>query len=430
MDSSERSPDERAILLALARLVGMEGSVAAVARAIGFRRARVARWLAAGRLPPELLADRRGIDQLLSVLYTLLARWDVDEPRREARDRRLKRSKDAGEIVRLVANTSERKRFFSELCAWVRRFDEIARFRRLKKTGATLFAAELGMRPSVIRAAVEKQEVGPKLYVAYRDYQNLLSRQQHQDERDQDVFLELMTLAEAHQTRTGSMYGGEEPRPVYVKNEDHRFGGDGTAGWQWKHRIHAFALPTVDPSGKDAWALVQEMAAFVRGITPLDRRQYPEWIVLANASVLMRDDVFGHRRPKMKSGKDTIRMLGPQESNAFVIQAVHSSGACVGSQRGVEARERAVRAFIGRMGETLDGSYLMFIQGVVGWQFRRRTAKEMDARYAARRAERAGVPDDDFLRARVVELERARRRQRVATRSLKKKSTRKKGRRS
>ena len=344
-----------------------------------------------------MLRDERGVQQLLTVVYAQLARWNVNRPKREQRELRIARSEQAGEILRLTGDRQELARFVRELRRWVERHRQIAEFRSLKHSGLVVFAEQLGVSARLLREGLDGSP-GPKLWVAFQEFLVVLDGQADKDAIDRGTIAEFLELGSVYEEkvylvermnrRTGRMEKKRvvrvEPRPSQIRTETYVFGGDGTSGRQWTQQVGRFAMPTVDPSGKDAWGLIEKMVAFVRAVEPMSWRRYPHWVTKAVFSMLTdREDRMG-RKGSIKKSDPQFRKVEHPKSAQFVVNNAHSSG----EFHGAHARERSIRRFIERAGEALDSSDLVFVQGVVAWQFRYRGKEEQRAREETREVNR------------------------------------------
>ncbi len=400
------------ILRALRRLVAYEGSVAAAARALGviapslrLSRQRLSRWLVRGLREDDLAGDR--VAALLFALYTRFAQLDVDQPARDAREKKLAESRAAEEILRTFGNARQRKRWVESLRGWCRRHGEVARLRGLRQSGVQRFAAELGVRADLVREAIRpgQESLSVKLFQAFGRFVDREREQAEEDAIDRLKMEELMRLASVpettirrvQRTRKVRENGRVVTRKVWVNKEymepviakipngSWEFSGEGTHGKRWGKKIGRYLLPRLHPSGNDAWKVVEDFVRFcleVPGLSPPER--YPEWNVYALASRLGDSEV---------GSKQQYRDLGHPDSRRFVVDEAYSGG----NRRPPRARQRTIssheldattgtvkKGFLQRIAEGIESMDVIFLHGGIAWNFRRRMADERKRREKAR----------------------------------------------
>lgn len=432
------------VLRALRRLVAYEGSIASAARvlrtiapSLRLSRQRLSRWLSHGL--PRTALEGDALSALLFALYTRFAQLDVDQPARDARDRKLAESRAAEEILRTFGSARARKRLVETLRGWCRRHGEVAKLRGLRQSGVQRFASELGVRADLLRAAIRpgEESLSVKLFLAFEKFQAREREQAEEDAIDRAKMDELMELARvpAQTIRRVQRWrrvreGGrvvrkkvwvnkvyEEPVLAKIPNGDWEFSGEGTHGWRWGQSIGRYLLPRIHPSGRDAWKVVEDFVRFalrVPGLSPAAR--YPEWNVYALASRLGERDV---------GSKQQYRELGHPDSRRFVVDEAYGGG----SRKPPRARERTIssdeldgksgarkKGFLQRMGEGIESMDVIFLHGGIAWNFRKRTIEEQQRREKARKenVDLQGVLEKVRTRQIVAKKKKAKRKQTLA----------------
>ena len=391
---SVASPLHAEILRALRRLVAIEGSIAATARvlqiiapSLELDRRELSRWLQRGIPKGALSGDREA--GILFALVARLKRYDVDQPARDARDRKIQESRAAEEILRTFRTKRERERLIGELRGWCRRHDEVARFRGLRQSGVQRFADELGVRAELLRQAIRpgRESMSVKLFQAFRRFLDREAEQAVEDEIDRAKMDELMELARVPSTIIIDVQRRRRGKTVWVKEERQEevtpkvpsgsweFSGEGTHGWRWGMKLEKYLLPRLHPSGKDGWKTVEDFVRFALGVPGLEPAwRYPEWNVYALASEL-GDNAVGSKSAEYRY------LGGHEDARRFVVSEAYSGG----NRRPPRARERSIssrkteterQGFIQHVGEGLDGSNVIFLHGGIAWNFRRRTEDE------------------------------------------------------
>ncbi len=422
------SPLHAEILRALRRLVAIEGSIAATARvlqiiapSLELDRRELSRWLQRGIPKGALSGDREA--GILFALVARLKRYDVDQPARDARDRKIAESRAADEILRTFRNKRERQRLVGELRGWCRRHDEVARLRGIRQSGVQRFADELGVRAELLRQAIRpgRESMSVKLFQAFRRFLDREAEQAVEDEIDRSKMDELMELARVpastkrrvQRRRRRRENGRVVTRVVWVEEEEQEpvipkiaagsweFSGEGTHGRRWGYPMGKYLLPRIHPSGNDAWKTIEGFVRFalrVPGLEPAWR--YPEWNVYALGSELGDSEV---------GSKKQYRELGHEDARRFVVSEAYSGG----NRRPPRARERSIstpkgtswskvrlgapvssepQGFLQHVGEGLETMNVIFLHGGIAWNFRRRTEDEKK-RIEKARKENADLQD-------------------------------------
>lgn len=436
------SPLHAEILRALRRLVSIEGSIAAVARGLGIvspsldlSRQELSRWLARGIPKGALEGDRQAA--LLFALGARLRHYDIDQPTRDARDRRIAESAAATEILRTFRQKRERKRLVDLLRGWCRRHDEVARLLGLRRSGVQQFAAELGVRAELVRQALRpgEESLSVKLFLAFRRFEERQREQAEEDEIDRAKMIELMTLAavpaqtkrQVQRTRRRRQGGRwvyqkvwvteefEEPVLPKISGGSWEFSGEGTHGRRWGYPVGKFLTPRLHPSGNDAWKTIEGFVRFalaVPGLSPPSR--YPEWNVYGLASELGDSEV---------GSKKQYRELGHPDARRFVVSEAYSGG----NRRPPRARERSVssrktehsrQGFLQHIAEGLATMNLIYLHGGVAWNFRRRTEDERRRIEKARRETYELEKTLEVVRARVAEASRKKKAKRLKRKKI------------
>jgi len=378
------------IVSALRRLVAIEGSIAATARvlqiiapSLELKRQELSRWLQRGSIPAGALKGDRQ-QALLFAIVARLKRYDTDQPARDARDRKIKESEAAREILQTFRQKKERKRFIETLRGWCRRHGEVAQLRGIRQSGVQRFADELGVRAALLREALRpgEESVSVKLFLAFRRFEQREREQAEEDAIDRakmDVLLQLTSVPKVV-IRKGKII--HEPVPAKIVTGDAEFSGQGTFGWRWTKKFSTYLLPRLHPSGKDAWKVVEDFVRFALeapGLLPAER--YPEWNVYALGSRLGENEVG--------SKQEHRRIEGNDDSRRFVVNEAYSSG----NRRPPRARQRAISSveldektgskklgFVQRIAEGIESLDVIYLHGGVVWNFRRRTPEEQQRR--------------------------------------------------
>jgi len=446
--SRRKNEDERAteepvdgtlaaeVLRALRRLLAYEGSISATARvlrtispSLRLSRQRLTRWLERG-IPSESL-EGDALGALLFALYTRFAQLDVNQPARDARELKMRRNREAIELLETYGNRRERERLLGGIRGWVRRHEQVAKFRRewkegskwVRKSGARVFAEELGVRVDLLKATLRDGTVSVKLFQKYREFEAREAEQAVEDAIDARKMAELMALASVPEKTVVSVKrrrkvwedGREVTRDVWVDEERQEpvipkipngswdFTGEGTHGRRWGKKIGQYLLPRIHPSGKDGWAVVERIVEFalaVPGLSPPER--FPVWNVYALASEL-GDELSG-------GSKKQYRDLDHEDGRRFVVDEAYSGG----SRKGARARERTLwnrepdpktgsikKGFVQHIGEALDGTSVLYVHGAIAWNFRYRDLAEQERREKIRKEKVDLQKVIDRVRARV-----------------------------
>lgn len=337
--------------------------------------------------------------QLLGVLYAQFARHDVDAPTRQRRERKIERTRMARELVEYVAQPEERKKLVESIRGWCNRYQQIADVRKLRQSGVQKFSGilsaalsslgETGLSVDTVRRALGGGATSVRLFAAYREFERQEKVRRAIDAEEREKMEELIELARVpkeivvgHETRTQNGRRRRVPiirhEPVVANVGESGAFGDATEGYRWEKKVELFLLPRVDPSGRDGWAVVEAMATFARsapGLLP--RAKYPEWMVYALCSELVEES-----KPLHEGSKRTFRPdLDHEDARRFIVNEAYSSGLCRGKDerelRRCKGRDKAVDRFIVHIGKGIDSPNVIFVHGVIAWNFRRRSVGEL-----------------------------------------------------
>lgn len=422
------------------RLVAYEGSISAAAKilrtispSLRLSRQRLTRWLERG-VPSEVL-EGDFLAALLFALYTRFAQLDVDQPTRDARQERFKRNEAAAEVLRTYGNKRERERLLGDIAGWVKRHGQVGRLRGLRKSGAVLFAEELRVRVDLLRTTLRDETMSVKLFQAFKAFERREEEQagedeiavQKMDELMRRAAIEEVTVTRERRRRRVQDGGRTVTRNVWVEVEHAEpvipkipsgswdFSGEGTHGRRWGKKVGQYLLPRLHPSGKDGWAVVEQIVRFAEGVPGLSPpERFPVWNVYALASEL-GDELS-------EGSKKQYRDLDHEDDRRFVVNEAYSGG----SRWGRRARERTIsslepdpktgvvkKGFVQHIGGALDGTSVLYLHGAIAWNFRYRTEAEQKRREKIRQEKVELQKIVDRVRARVSEESKQKKAKRV-----------------
>lgn len=360
-------------------------------------------WIRRG-LPDELFEDEPSLGEFITLVYGRLSFWD--EP--EQRGARLKRLAYTGLLDKKDLRRDEPQEYLQELDtkepaalgAWLKGWIERETAHR-KACGEKKFdvaselAVELGIAGKAVRSWARRQKVPREFYRMIDQRRRWDAHEKMLTEGDRVLFLELMELARkpakyqekrtVRKRRNGQIIETvetvelDEPVTPTFRSSSALWQGDAVSGWRWGLRIGEFLSP----------AVVLRMLHFARSVKPTLPRKMPFWRVTAIGSWLNRGrgKKSPYRGGHIGSGKKVRKDLSeshPHDGNNFVVEEGYTSGAYT-------SRSFAIEQFRKRMCAGLEQKDLIYIHGVIVYNFRKRDPREFAAQIEMRQLRQQAV---------------------------------------
>ncbi len=341
----------------------------AAAEIIKITSSQIKRWLVRG-YPRVFVENTDVFTEWMTMLYTLLSRWDTDTKQQSRRDT----------ILRIAAReATEKKAAASRIKEWIEYLEEVAIAEGRKERGPRLLAEKLGVTVGQVRGWQRRREITGKGLRLFLRFEEREKHGQAAAERDKRDMRQLMSLGRKKKTKRvekerRTRGGGakrvmgevEEPRTPSVKTTDGYFGGEETSGWRWSMKVAEYL----------SWTVVEQMVDFARRVRPM--REGNEWRITALCSELILDQPNG-KQNNPKYGTATREDIADEHERggSFVVSEPYSGDAW-------HTRQKAIDGFVKRMRDGIKSGNLIFVHGVVVWNYRRRSEAEKRSRVEAR----------------------------------------------